>query len=162
MSLENTIPTNFPAETPAEIPTTYAGFWERVLAFIIDYIVMLLLFSYGISPMITHNSVDLDAGNEMALFDILIQLLVLFVGLLYCALLESSRLKATVGKLLVGIQVTDLQGQQLSFLRALGRHLGKYISLLLFGIGFLMVAFNRRKRGLHDFMAGSLVINHPH
>lgn len=153
------------ADKPAEIPPTYAGFWKRVLAFLIDYIVMLLLivlFSYGISAMMRHNGVDLYAGDETVLYDVAMQLMVLFIGLFYCAAFESTQLKATVGKLLVGIQVTDLHGQQLSFWRALGRHLGKYLSFLLFGLGFLMVAFNRQKRGLHDFMAGCLVINHPH
>jgi uncharacterized RDD family membrane protein YckC len=49
-------------------------------------------------------------------------------------------------------------GARLSFLRATGRHFAKYISAIIAGIGFLMVAFTKRKRGLHDMIAGTMVI----
>jgi uncharacterized RDD family membrane protein YckC len=53
--------------------------------------------------------------------------------------------------------VTDEQGQRISILRALGRELSKIISALILLIGYIMVAFTDRKRGLHDMIAGTLV-----
>ena len=53
--------------------------------------------------------------------------------------------------------MTD-QGQRLSFLHATGRYFAKFISAIILGIGFLMIAFTDRKRGLHDMIAGTLVI----
>ena len=78
-------------------------------------------------------------------------------GWLYEALLTSSSLQATLGKLLLGMRVTDLQGQRISFERATGRHFAKYLSTMILGIGYLMVAFNAKKQGLHDMLAGTLV-----
>jgi uncharacterized RDD family membrane protein YckC len=76
---------------------------------------------------------------------------------LYFALMESSKLQATVGKLAVGLVVTDNAGERISFLRATGRYFAKILSGLILFIGFIMVAFTSRKRGLHDMIAGTLV-----
>ena len=77
---------------------------------------------------------------------------------LYEALMTSSRRQATVGKMAVGLVVADEGRARLSFIHASGRHFAKYLSYLLFGIGVLMVAFTERKQGLHDKLAGTLVI----
>ena len=81
------------------------------------------------------------------------------LGWLYFALCESSAWQATIGKLALGIRVTDLQGRRISFLRALGRYGAKFISAIILCIGFIMVAFTRRKQGRHDLIAGTLVLN---
>ncbi len=72
--------------------------------------------------------------------------------------MTSSRRQATLGKMAVGLVVADQGGARLSFIHASGRHFAKYLSYLLFGIGVLMVAFTERKQGLHDKLAGTLVI----
>ena len=82
----------------------------------------------------------------------------LVVGWLYFALMESSERGATVGKMAVGLRVVTDQGQRLSFLHATGRYFAKFISAIIFGIGFLMVGWTDRKRGLHDMIAGTLVV----
>ena len=81
------------------------------------------------------------------------------LGWLYSALFESSPQQATLGKMALGIKVTDLHGNPISFGKATGRHFGKIISGLILFIGFIMVAFTERKQGLHDMMAGCLVVN---
>ena len=58
----------------------------------------------------------------------------------------------------VGIKVTDLHGNRIGFGRASGRYFGKFISAMIIGIGYVMAAFTKRKQGLHDMMAGCLVI----
>ena len=80
------------------------------------------------------------------------------INWLYEALLTSSERGATLGKMAVGLRVVTEQGERISFLRATGRYFAKYVSALILGIGFLMVAFTDRKRGLHDMIAGTLVI----
>lgn len=78
---------------------------------------------------------------------------------LYYALMESSANQATVGKMALGIKVTDRDGRRLSFSHALGRWFSAALSHLTLWIGFLMAGFTDRKRALHDFVAGTLVVD---
>lgn len=75
----------------------------------------------------------------------------------YRAGMESSVYQATLGKLTVKLKVTDLEGRRLSFARATGRYFSKYLSALSLGVGYLMVAFDSEKQGLHDRIAGTRV-----
>jgi uncharacterized RDD family membrane protein YckC len=81
------------------------------------------------------------------------------MGVLYFAVCESSAWQGTLGKLALGIRVTDLQGERISFPRALGRYFAKILSAIILGIGFLMVAWTQRKQGLHDMICDTLVLN---
>ena len=72
-------------------------------------------------------------------------------------MLVSSSRQATVGKIAVGIVVTDEQGRRISFLRATGRWFGKYLSGFLL-IGYLIQPFTAKRQTLHDIMAGCLVL----
>jgi uncharacterized RDD family membrane protein YckC len=82
----------------------------------------------------------------------------LLVGWLYSALQESSETQATFGKKMMGIVVTDLDGNRISFGRATGRHFAKIPSACVLLIGYIMAAFTERKQALHDMMAGTLVV----
>ena len=73
---------------------------------------------------------------------------------LYYALLESSPWQATLGKWCMGYRVTDLYGARISFIRATARHLAIALSVLPFGLGFLLVLVSERKQALHDMVAG--------
>jgi uncharacterized RDD family membrane protein YckC len=73
--------------------------------------------------------------------------------------MESSTSQATIGKMLMGIKVTDMNGHRISFARASGRFFGKALSKLIVYIGFIMAAFTEKKQGLHDILAKTLVIN---
>ena len=79
------------------------------------------------------------------------------VNWLYEALMESSSHQATLGKMIFGLKVTDLEGNRISFARATGRHFAKYASAMILGIGFIMAGFTERKQALHDMLAGTLV-----
>lgn len=135
---------------------SYAGFWKRFAAFIIDWFITLaggfvigfiFGFVYGFS-IGTAEGVEFFGG------------VLGFLGSwIYYAAMESSQKQATVGKIALGIKVTDLNGDRISFGKASGRFFGKIISWLILGIGFLMIAFTARKQGLHDTMAGCLVVN---
>jgi uncharacterized RDD family membrane protein YckC len=70
----------------------------------------------------------------------------------------SSEWQATVGKRVMSIVVTDIEGKRITFARATGRHFAKYISAALLGIGFIIAAFTARKQALHDMIAETLVV----
>jgi uncharacterized RDD family membrane protein YckC len=78
---------------------------------------------------------------------------------LYFALLESSRLQATLGKLALAIKVITLDGGRIGFWRATLRTIAKYLSAAILMIGFIMAGLTRRKQALHDYIAGTLVID---
>ncbi len=153
----------------------YAGFWKRVAAYILDAIVLYIPQTLiekafgGDAAKATLKQVSADAvGNPDAIMAANMHyfatmwpatLLMIVIGILYFALCESSAWQGTLGKLALGIRVTDLQGRRISFPRALGRYLAKILSTLILLIGFLMVAWTRRKQGLHDMIAGTLVLN---
>jgi len=149
------------ARPPTTSATGYGGFWMRVLAYIVDGIVLNIAFGIigavvGIS-LIPADPAKIDPIEFMANMGSF-QLVAVVVTWLYFALMESSPRGATVGKMVVGLRVVDEQGNRLSFLRATGRFFAKFISAVILMIGFLMVAFDDRKRGLHDIIAGTLVV----
>ena len=82
----------------------------------------------------------------------------IITGWLYYSLFESSSFRATIGKIVLKIQVVQYDGAQISFVRASGRFFGKYLSGLSLGVGFLWIFFNHRRQALHDIMAGAIVV----
>lgn len=130
-------------------PTDYAGFWVRFGAAFIDGIITSLIglaIVYG-----TGGSIENQSGLQ--------NLFNLVLGWLYAAIMESSERQATFGKIALGIKVTDMNGDRISFAKATGRHFGKIISAIILLIGYIMAAFDSKKQALHDKMAGTLVLN---
>ena len=141
----------------------YGGFWRRVVAYLIDgivlNIVLWLVFSllgFNVSAFLMPDTATgepvLGAGYLM------FQLVSLVGSWLYFALMESSSKQATLGKMALGMVVTETDGSRISFMRATGRYFAKIISALILLIGFIMVAFTERKQGLHDMIASTLVV----
>ena len=93
--------------------------------------------------------------EDIEVLDIFIQVPLTW---LYYAVLTSSSWQATVGKKVLGLKVVDENGDRISFGRATGRYFAKIPSALILCIGFLMVAWTNRKRGLHDMIANTLVV----
>ena len=85
------------------------------------------------------------------------QLVGYLIWIIYEALFLSGPWMATPGKKLLSIKVTDINGQQISFWRAVGRAVGQFISSIFF-IGYIMAFFTKNKQALHDLMAGTIVI----
>lgn len=123
----------------------YAGFLRRAAAYFADSILLIL-------PSIL---IELALGRENGGWSSLLQVVMTW---LYTAGLESGPMQATLGKRLLGIQVTDLAGNRISFARASGRFFGIFLSTIILGIGLLMAAFTKRKQALHDMMASCLVV----
>ena len=154
----------------------YAGLGRRIVAFIVDFILILLLDAVAASVLglvrglqnlyfyaVQHASVDslTTEGTSAALFGSIIAaygIVVVVIPWLYYAGFESSRSQATPGKLLMRIVVTDLEGNKPSFARVTLRHFAKFISVLIIFIGFLMIGLTKNRQGLHDRIAGCLVL----
>jgi len=133
----------------------YAGFWIRVAAALIDgFILMLAGLAVGAVVRELYGAFT-GMADGASVIGTIIGVLMRWV---YFAAMESSEQQATLGKLAVGIKVTDLDGNRLNFMRASGRHFAKILSSLSLGVGYLMVAFTERKQGLHDMVAGCLVV----
>lgn len=146
----------------ARPPVVYAGLWRRAAAYLLDSVVLgfvvaifilgPLMQRAGISP---ENPWVLLTGTSRQI--VAMNLLATMASWLYWALLESSRWQATLGKKLMGIEVTDLEGRRISFARASGRYFGKIVSALTFFMGFAMAGFTEKRQALHDIMTGCLV-----
>jgi uncharacterized RDD family membrane protein YckC len=131
--------------------TTYAGFWRRFVAWLLDGLLLSLVtlpFTLQFGSDAAAEAARTSAAGTISTV----------VGWLYYALMESSAKQATVGKMALGIIVTDLEGRRIGFGRATGRYFAKILSALIRGIGFLMAAFTERKQGLHDMVASTLVV----
>ena len=125
----------------------YAGFWQRVAA--------ALLVGLIIGAVTAPFTIGLSSGNTYAGRFSTIPTV---VSWLYSALMESSAKQATLGKMALGIRVTDLDGNRIGFGRATGRFFAEILSVLTLGIGFVMAAFTERRQALHDIIAGTLVM----
>ena len=79
-------------------------------------------------------------------------------GILYFVLMDSSAKQGTLGKIALGLVVTDVQGNRIGLGRAAGRYFAKILSSLILLIGFIMIAFTERKQGLHDILCSTLVL----
>lgn len=137
--------------------TSYAGFWKRVAAAIIDGIIT-MIGGFAIGFVL---GVVMSAGgtDDSAVLEVMGNMLGIILGWVYFAVMESSPTQGTLGKMALGIKVTDLEGNKIGFGKASGRHFGKMISTVILLIGLIMAAFTQKKQGLHDMMAGCLVVN---
>ena len=145
----------------------YAGFWKRFLAYIIDQIVISILGAVIVLPFLAMVGISLWSQDFDPSADFLVTIISMYFTMilliiigewLYYALMESMK-GATLGKMALGITVTDMQGNKISFGRATGRYFGKIISSLTLAIGYIMAGFTQQKQALHDMIAGCLVIN---
>ena len=132
---------------------TYGGFWIRLVAYIIDAILLSIVFGI-VGSVAGYNIFEPD----MESYGAAVNIASLLIGWLYFALLESSERGATVGKMAMGLRVVTDKGERLSFMKATGRYFAKIISAIILCIGFIMIGFTDRKRGLHDMIASTLVI----
>ncbi len=147
---------------PHATESNYAGFWNRFAALFIDSLIIAAGSAMFSLPFLIAKGLRKTTSYlSLVDFDFILSLLTMLIGWLYCTLLESSTKRATIGKMAVGIIVTDINGNRISFGRANGRWWGKTISFLILGIGYIMAGFTRKKQALHDIMADTLVLARP-
>ncbi len=153
---------------------TYAGFWLRLVAFLIDSVILgvatfavfipVFLMMGGVAMIESlprHNPDQMAPGAIAALIGLIMALAAaaMVVHWLYFAYLESGEKQATWGKQAMSIYVTDLSGVRVTFGRASGRFFAKIVTQLIpLWIGYIMAGFTERKQALHDMIAGCLVL----
>jgi uncharacterized RDD family membrane protein YckC len=171
--------------TPApQYEVSYGGFFKRLIAYLIDSILLSIVFwvvgqvlgmVWGTAVLdnmtiVQNMAIDPNTTDPATLLPyfapmmdmLMVYMLISFViTWIYYAAFESSRLQATPGKLALGMIVTDTDGEPVGFGTATGRFLGKFVSSIILYIGFLMILFTSQKQGLHDKIAGTLVMNKP-
>ena len=149
--------------------TTPAVFWQRALAFVIDFMLIALLNMFLVIPLATVLGLRESKGTDEVRSAFVMFLLgaylvttivVIIAAWLYYALSESSPKQATIGKKLLGIQVTDMDGGRIDFQTASIRFFGKIISAALAGAGFIMAPFTPQYQALHDVIAKTLVVKY--
>ena len=172
-------------ETPegATLGVIPAGFWRRVAAWVIDTIIVLVgIYLVGsflwpdLVETTTHVSESDGARLEVVSYALSwLGSIVFGIALgVYTALQEAGRAQATVGKRMLGLRVTGLDGGRISLLTAILRcwplWLPGLVSMVVglnFIVGFaaiaacIAVAFTRRKQGLHDMLVRCLVVRRP-
>lgn len=163
------------AVSPHWLPTparTYAGFWLRLVAHLIDGMIIGVVLLALLVPLAAMTGLGAtlrgfhpDQEPNPALVFAFISSIWIFVliavlgGWLYNAYCESSEWQATPGKKVLNLAVTDLNGNRVSFGRASGRYFSKMITALIpLGIGYIMAGFTERKQALHDMIASCLVL----
>ena len=171
-----TSPVGYYTPEPTYMP--YAGFWARFGAAFIDGLIISLPFTvmgwalaaaYGVPPFGNQNYGPGGYGTYgrggppaqdpvYTVLSLAINLASIVAGWLYEAMQTSGPHMATIGKRALGIRVTDLNGQRISFGRATGRHFAKILSFCMCLIGYIMAAFTERKQALHDMIASTIVV----
>lgn len=132
----------------------YAGFWIRLVAALIDGIILGIaaaVFSFMIGFIFNSEAVSGIRG-------ILSDILGIAASISYYVFYQHST-GQTLGKKALGLKVVNEEGATPSYLTFFLREIiGKLVSGIILGIGYLMVAFDSKKQGLHDKIAGTYVI----
>ena len=144
----------------------YAGFGIRLLAWLIDFLVLLFLsFIIGLISgffiaflLIYVSIISADSSIVTSLSNFISGFIGFSVNLLYFTLFWSSKFQGTPGKILLGLKIVDANGNKISYSTALIRYISTFISSLLLGIGYLLIIFDGKKQALHDKLASTYVI----
>ena len=154
------------AAQPAKV--SYAGFWIRFVAALIDGIIMGVVagilqvavfgsFLAAARPQQIGAVPDLTAMGPYLGFLGIIYLVQIALVSTYEAFFVA-KLGATPGKMVIGVKVLRPDGSPVSLGRAYGRYFSKFISGLTLFIGFIMAGFDSQKRALHDMICDTRVV----
>jgi uncharacterized RDD family membrane protein YckC len=137
--------------TPRDM--TYAGFWIRVGAKILDGIILQIV-NIPIRILLTSATRDPHAQMRIGFF---VLGLSTAINLGY-AVFFLGKFGATPGKMALRLRVVTPTGGRISYARAFGRFFAEILSSVILGIGYIMVAFDDEKRALHDRICNTRVI----
>jgi uncharacterized RDD family membrane protein YckC len=149
------------------VTQVYGGFWRRLFAFMLDNVIIYLLaltvfligmFCLGASSGL--QGIRSGGGHMMAAIlriVILFNILYMFMCLAYFTYFIGICGK-TPGKMVFGLKVMRVTGEPLTFGTAFLRWIGYFLSSLPLNLGFIWIAFDERKQGFHDKIAGTVVI----
>jgi uncharacterized RDD family membrane protein YckC len=156
------------AAAPSLAAVKYGGFWRRFWAAVIDGILISIVtwpFRLGaglstLGVMLANRNGEFNAAALAAAIaaGVTAMMVKVVVSWLYFAIMESTVNQASLGKMVLGLKVTDMNGGRISFARATGRVLASFLSTLILCFGYIMIAFTEKKQGLHDMLTNTLVV----
>lgn len=117
----------------------YANLWKRFLAAFIDFVI-------------------LSAIGTVCIRSFFLMPVALIINLLYKPIFEASNARATPGKSIMGIAVVKDNGDQLTLKDSYIRYLSSFVSSFTLGFGYFLALFTPKKQTLHDFFAGTVVV----
>jgi len=129
----------------------YAGFWIRLLAQIIDGIIL------GTVSYFLFGGTSSVGSDGMTTYSIGFTNWQTLIPLLYTILFWIWK-GATPGKMALGLRIVQTSGEKLSWGRAIGRYFAYFVSAFVFCIGFIWIGFDSKKQGWHDKLASTVVI----
>jgi uncharacterized RDD family membrane protein YckC len=151
-------------------PPEYVGFWARLGASIIDSVLVMLVIApfwwwlYG-QEVLAELSTSFDTSTAVLSSTSLelargpLDVLLSYVFPAIAVVVFWITRQATPGKMLLGMRIVDARtGGPLSAGQAIGRYLGYYLCIFSLFLGFIWVAFDARKQGWHDKLAGTVVV----
>ncbi len=146
----------------------YGGFWKRAIAFLIDtvivMIILLIIFLAGLLALWSGSSSQYGAFVSEGLVDTLFGFMISYsfvavlIHMLYFTYFHGT-CGQTPGKMIFGLRVVQTTGEEMTLGLAFLRWVGYIISKIFLYLGFIWVAFDRRKQGWHDKIAGTVVIH---
>ncbi len=135
----------------------YKGFWIRLVAEIIDAILLGLLSQF-IDLFIQLPRLD-TVVNPFSLFSIFsLSFSIKFLINITFYVFFNGRYGATPGKMVIGAKIVNTDGSPISYTKAFARFFAEMLSGFILGIGYIMAAFDSQKRALHDRICNTLVI----
>jgi uncharacterized RDD family membrane protein YckC len=145
----------------------YVGFWRRMMAFFIDKIVLfatsLFILFVGVLALsigfLSHYSdiVPERVAEATISFVFIYLLMTVFISMLYFTYFHGT-IGQTFGKMIFGIRVIQSTGEKMTLGIGFLRWAGYSISTIVFCLGFVWIAFDGKKQGWHDKIAGTVVI----
>jgi uncharacterized RDD family membrane protein YckC len=139
-------------------PRLYVGFWMRVLASLIDTV----LLSAISMPLLLAVVGDAESAGPSSGAQAMVQFAVTFILPAVATIAFWAGRHATPGKMVIGARVVDaVSGGAPSMGQHLIRYLGYFVSAAPLFLGFVWIAFDRRKQGWHDKLAGTVVVRTP-
>ena len=135
-------------------PQYFASFDQRLLAAVIDYFVLLLVYIL----LLLIGFMFIGDKDQRIMAGVLLLPLIPVLKFIYGVFAESSARQGTIGKRLLNIKVTDLGGKRLSFGVAVVRNIAKILSVLPLFFGYLYIFLNKKQQSWHDIAANTLVI----
>jgi len=142
------------------LPPVYAGFWMRLLAYLIDAVIifaiaMMVAFIFGLGLALVVNNAR---GYSSQFWNVVGWIISFAVNIAYYTSFPAGPWQATLGKRICGIHIVRTNGEPVTASLAFGRYLGYFVSTITLGIGFLMVAWTDQKKALHDMLCGTRVV----
>jgi uncharacterized RDD family membrane protein YckC len=136
----------------------HAGFWVRLIAYLIDSVVTIviaLIMIIGGIAMLGGNATP----ESVKVMSNIVSILNFIIILGYWSITQSSSWQATIGKKVMGLKLVNQDGTRVSFMKALGRStIGYLISGIVIYIGFIAIGVTKEKVGFHDMIFKTYVV----